>query len=55
MSKQRDWTVMKDLESYDSYYVGYDMSECSQPQPMTLKQANYIAREICGYVVKFSR
>jgi hypothetical protein len=53
--KAKDYTVRKDVESYGGYWIGWGMNETDEPQPMTLKQANYISRCVCGYVIKIHK
>lgn len=49
----REFTVLKPIESYGSYYVDYDYNEAKRPVRMTEKQALFIARRCGGFVVSY--
>jgi len=53
-TQPKDYTVCQHIESYAVIYLDHNGFEVDSPKPMTLKQANYLAKQWGGFVAKFS-
>ena len=49
-TQPKDYTVCQHIESYAVIYLDYNGFEVDSPKPMTLKQANYLAKQWGGFV-----
>ena len=53
MKTQKNFTLKQYSEDGSSFYLDYTGNESKHPCPMTFKQAKFLAREFCGFIVTY--